>query len=141
MPTSEFQCPFCEKTSPARQGIVAHIRLHHKKQYTKWIKNPNRLETLEPKPQARTKTVKKQPTPPEPAAAVAEPTRAAEPVLSAPTGDGALGLLNQARQQLLDRKQTIEAELAKMEALRLELQQIDAQISSLDGTLGVFETK
>jgi hypothetical protein len=137
MPTPQLQCPFCERTSSAIQGLFAHVRNTHKKQYPKWAKDPSRFQPVEAKPAP----VKSKPIPPKPPAAVTEPVPVADPVVSAPmTGDGALGLLNQARQQLVDRKAAIESELAKMDRLKSELERVDAQIKSLDGALGVFTT-
>lgn len=78
------------------------------------------------------------PTSEQPASVTEEP-QATEVHATAPDGDGALRLLNQARQQLLDRKQTIESQLARLEELRTELGRVTSQIESLDGTLGVFK--
>src|ERR1017187_7702485 len=43
MPQQELQCPFCEQTSSRPQGLAAHIRSRHPKQYPKWLKTPSRL--------------------------------------------------------------------------------------------------
>jgi hypothetical protein len=122
--------------------MSSHVRNSHKKQYPKWSKDPNRLQPVEAKSQERHKSVKppRKATIAEPPAKIAEPLQAVESVPSTTNGDGALGLLNQAREQLVDRKEIIESELSKMEDLRTELGRIDAQIESLDGTLGVFKT-
>ena len=47
--------------------------------------------------------------------------------------------MNQAREQLVDRKRVIEAQLAHVETLRTELERVNAQIESLDSALGVFK--
>jgi hypothetical protein len=140
MPTTALQCPYCEKTSSAPQGLSSHIRNSHKKQFPKWIKDPNRLKPVEAKSQSRPKGVNAPPPSSEPLATVAEPPQATEAHATAPDGDGTLELLNQARRQLADRKQAIESQLAQMDHLRTELAQVNAQIESLDGTLGVFKT-
>ena len=118
--------------------MSAHVRNGHPKQYPKWSKDPNRLKPVEAKAQERPKSVKQQPTTAEPPATIAEPMEAPHSLPSGP--NGVLELVNQARQQLVDRKQTIESQLSKMEDLRAELGRVNAQIESLDNTLGVFKT-
>ena len=54
-------------------------------------------------------------------------------------GNPTMDLLNQAHSQLRTRKQSIEAELARLDDLNQELQIINAQIESLDKTLVVFQ--
>jgi prefoldin subunit 5 len=56
-------------------------------------------------------------------------------------GNPTMDLLNQAHSQLRTRKQTIEAELGRLDDLKKELQIIDAQMESLDKTLGVFQRR
>src|SRR6476661_6226972 len=127
MPTPTLPCPFCEKTSSAPQGLSSHIRNSHKKQFPKWIKDPNRLKPVEGESQ-RPKAGKAPPRTPTRPAIVAEPPEATQSPTSSPNGDGALELLNQARRQLADRNQAIESQLAQMEHLRTELAQVNAQI-------------
>jgi len=43
MKSSDFHCPFCEQRSPRPQGLAAHIRSRHPKQYPKWLKVPTRI--------------------------------------------------------------------------------------------------
>jgi septal ring factor EnvC (AmiA/AmiB activator) len=49
-----------------------------------------------------------------------------------------LDLLKKARTQLTERKQSIEADLARMTDLTKELETVNTQIEALDKTLGVF---
>ena len=39
-----LQCPFCASTSTRGTGLTAHIRGRHPKEYSKWIKDPHRLQ-------------------------------------------------------------------------------------------------
>jgi hypothetical protein len=137
MPAQTFQCPFCEKTSSAPQGLSAHIRNNHKKQYGKWSKNPDRLEVAKSKSPAQPEPVLEPPI----TAPIPEASPVHELAPSIVDGNGTLELLNQARQRLADRKHEIEAQLAQMESLRAELEKMNTQIESLDGTLKVFSSK
>ena len=132
MAQQEWQCPFCETTSSRPQGLAAHIRYGHAKQYQKWLKDPQRLaqalKTASATPPG--KPLKRPPTPvPEPA----EPRPA--PGADNPT----LELLNEAHRQLSARKRTIETELARFDELKKELETIDAQMQSLEQTLSIFQ--
>ena len=44
MPTQPLQCPFCATTSTRGTGLTAHIRGRHPKEYSRWVKDPNRLQ-------------------------------------------------------------------------------------------------
>jgi hypothetical protein len=135
MPSPEFQCPFCEQTSLRPQGLAAHVRYRHPKQYPKWLKTPSRLAdatkgTLAPK------VAKQVPAPPaQPRAVPGEATVSSPP----PASNPALDLLKKAHAQLIDRKQSIEAELARRSDLTKELDTVNTQIQALEKTLGVFE--
>ena len=132
MAHQEWQCPFCLNTSTRPQGLAAHVRSGHAKQYPKWLKNPQRLQdALKPATQQA----------PEPLVA-SQPTEEA-PLQAPPTmnGNPTMDLLNQAHAQLRTRKQAIEAELARLDDLNKELQIVDARIESLDKTLSVFQQR
>jgi prefoldin subunit 5 len=51
----------------------------------------------------------------------------------------ALDLLEKAHAHLIDRKRSIEADLARLTDLTNELDAINTQIQALDKTLGVFK--
>src|ERR1700722_13969056 len=138
MPTQLLQCPFCEKTSTAPQGLSAHVRNNHQKQYPKWIKNPNRFQPVQANLPKQPESVRRAPKT-QPGARGREASQTSAPPPADPTGDGALQLVNQAREQLVDRKRVIEAQLAHVETLRTELERVNAQIESLDSALGVFK--
>ena len=130
MAHQEWQCPFCQNTSTRPQGLAAHIRSGHPKQYPKWLKNPQRLQdALKAAAQQAPKSL----VVPQPADEA--PRRVPQSMNGNPTMD----LLNQAHSQLRTRKQSIEAELARLDDLNQELQIINAQIESLDKTLVVFQ--
>lgn len=63
------------------------------------------------------------------------------PVLSPLPADcnPALDLLKQAYAELVSRKESIEAQLARVSHLTKELETVNSQIQALDKTLGVFE--
>jgi hypothetical protein len=129
MSQPELQCPFCEQTSSRPQGLAAHIRSRHPKQYPKWLKTPSRLADA----------ANQQPEPP----AIPQAVHAEAPVSSPPAVEAnpALDLLKKAHAQLIARRQNIEAELARLTGLTKELETINTQIQALDKTLGVFESK
>ena len=132
MAQQEWQCPFCETTSSRPQGLAAHIRYGHPKQYQKWLKDPQRLAqalkavsaTPPGKPLKRPPTAVPEPAEPRPAPGADNPT---------------LELLNEAHSQLTTRKRTIESELARFDELKKELETIDAQMQSLEQTLSIFQ--
>ena len=134
MTSTDFHCPFCEQTSPRPQGLAAHIRNRHPKQYPKWLKLPTRIADAQ-------KTV----AAPESVEPVTEPAAAPKPSL-APTpaplvadSSPALDLLKKAHADLVSRKASIEAELARVSYLTKELETLNTQIQALDKALGVFE--
>ena len=135
MAQQEWQCPFCETTSSRPQGLAAHIRYGHPKQYQKWLKDPQRLaQALKPvSATPPSKPLKRPPTP------VPEPTEPVEPRPAPGADNPTLELLNEAHSQLSARKRTIESELARFDELKKELETIDAQMQSLEQTLSVFQ--
>ena len=142
MPQHELQCPFCEQTSSRSQGLAAHIRSRHPKQYPKWLKTPSRLADASKgavAPEAATQPPAKQPEPP----AISQAIQAEAPVSALPAVEAnpALDLLKKAHGQLVERKQSIEAELSRLTGLTKELETINTQIQALDKTLGVFESR
>jgi predicted phage-related endonuclease len=118
--------------------LAAHIRNRHTKQYPKWLKTPSRLADAQ-KAAAVPEAAKQAPEPPaQPLAVHGEAT-----VLSHPAATDAsptLDLLKRAHAQLIDRKQSIEAELARLADLTKELDTVNTQIQALDKALGVFKT-
>ncbi len=136
MPQTEMQCPFCEQTSSRSQGLAAHIRSRHPKQYPKWLKTPTRLTDARIGT-AAPKAAKQAEPPAQRSSALSE-----APVPSRPAVDvnPALDLLKQAHAQLIERKQNIEAELVRLAGLTNELEAVNTQIQALDKTLGVFES-
>ena len=120
MPQQELQCPFCKQTSSRSQGLAAHIRSRHAKQYPKWLKTPNRL--VDASNGAVAPKVATQPPQPEPPAIV-QAIQTEAPV-SAPqnvAANPALDLLKQAHRQLVERRQSIEGELSRLTGLTKEL--------------------
>src|ERR1700683_3866448 len=133
MTSSDFHCPFCEQTSPRPQGLAAHIRNRHPKQYPKWLKVPTHIEDAQ-KAGAAPESIEQ---PPEPSTV---PSPAAVPTpLPAGVATPALDLLKKAHAELVSRKESIEAELARVSHLTKELEILNTQIQALDQTLGVFE--
>jgi hypothetical protein len=140
MPQQELRCPFCEQTSSRSQGLAAHIRNRHAKQYPKWLKTPTRL--ADASNGAVAPRVATQPAQPEPPAiAQAIQAEAAVSVPQTIAANPALDLLKQAHRQLVERRQSIESELSRLTGLTKELETINTQIQALDKTLGVFESR
>jgi hypothetical protein len=116
MPQQEWQCPFCSSISARPQGLPIHIRSRHAKQYPKWSKNPLRIQEA-----LRSSTQEMSDQAPEPPV-VSEPAAAVLAQASQKTDNqSAIDLLNQAHVQLRARKQAIEAELARLNDLNLEI--------------------
>ena|SRR5579862_5499903 len=133
MPKQELQCPFCEQTSSRPQGLAAHVRNRHAKKYPKWLKTPSRLTD------AGKSTVV--PKAAEPAAAPRVQFEEEAPVVTSPQSVEAnpiRDLLQKAHFQLIERKQNIETDLARLADLTNELETVNTQIQALDKTLGVF---
>src|ERR1700693_584200 len=133
----KLQCAFCSTISTRGTGLSAHVRARHPREYGKWNKNPNRLleaAAAPPSPQPppgknrRLHSVR--------STAAVKPGEAAtptQPIQEQPIrlaahapqpGENdtqeALTMLQSAFEQLSVRKQSIEAELARIEGLRSE---------------------
>jgi hypothetical protein len=150
----KLQCPFCSTISTRGTGLSSHVRAQHPREYGKWKKNPNRLLEAaaaasplpEPKRNRRLHTVRSPAMiEPEEVAVPAQPVQEPLTRLAAPapyTGDNevpeALTLLQKAYEQLSTRKQTIEGELARIEALRGEHEAVSAQVAALDQAMKAF---
>jgi hypothetical protein len=146
----KLHCPFCSSTSTRGTGLSAHVRSQHPAQYRKWNRNPNRIAeaATAPRPEVIRKAQPIRPPAPVQPDNVTAPDR---PVAEQPfiprvaalqvgenSGDEALTLLQRAYEQLTARKQTIESELAQMEAMRNEQEAITAQIAALDQAIEAF---
>ena len=114
--------------------MAAHIRGRHPKQYPKWLKTPSRLADA-----SKGAAAAKAAEPRVVAKAVNDETAVSDP--GAVEANPTLDLLRKAHAQLLERKQSVEAELARLTGLTKELETINTQIQSLDKTLGVFESR
>jgi hypothetical protein len=150
----KLQCPFCPAISTRGTGLSAHVRSRHPREYGKWNKNPNRLLEAaapaspqpEPKKNRRLHPVRS-PVPVKPGEGAIPTQSIQEPpiVLAAPAphpaendAHEALTLLQRAYEQLSTRKQSIEAELARIEGLRGEHEAVTAQVAALDQALKAF---
>lgn len=129
-----WKCPFCSSTSSRPQGLAAHIRYGHVKQYPKWLKNPNRIEEARQGALQETETEASKEQAPELAAESVEGVQLAAQSSENPTEQ----LLVQAQAQLVARKSVIEAELARLDDLREEIKTIEKQLESLNSTLAIF---
>jgi hypothetical protein len=135
MTTSELPCPFCSKGLSNRAGLASHIRSAHPKKYAKW-KNQS---------QTRTKTEAATPAFSGQVADAPNPTpighsKAREKAVI-DSRNPTVSLLNEAYAQLQERKKSVEGEFHRIDSLRKELETINAQIESLELTLGVFATE
>jgi len=141
-----LQCPFCSATSTRGTGLSAHVRARHPKQYKTWNRNPNRLIEAsggrraagveEPEEHAPVES-----TPVEaPAAVHAEPV--AQPVTNGTAGEAnghePISLLQRVHDQLAARKNSIESEIARIEALRIEHESVIAQLAAVDQAMSAF---
>jgi hypothetical protein len=130
-----LRCAFCEQTFSRSQGLAAHIRSRHPKQYQKWLKTPTRLAD------AKNDSVAPAANRPEPPAELQEPMGEVRVSSYAEVHvNPALDLLKQAHSQLIERKQGIEAELARLSGLTKDLEAVNSQIQALDKALGAFES-
>jgi hypothetical protein len=143
MPTQDLQCPFCDITSARGTGLTAHIRGRHPNKYAKWVKDPNRLEAA--RMAAATKETAGKPSEAKSAAAPKQTAAKADsaavkstPVQPTATGNAALELLRTAQAHLGTRKESIEAEIARFDDLKKELEAVNTQIEALEKTLGAF---
>lgn len=147
----KLQCPHCATISTRGTGLSSHIRTQHPKEYARWNRNPNRLleaaaaassaasspkDGPAEKHRARVaapapRKVEEAAPPPPPAAA-----KSVEPEVN---GDKAQELLQKAYEQLTARKQNIEADLARIEALRQDQEVVNAQLAALDQAMKAFQ--
>jgi hypothetical protein len=133
MPQQQWNCPFCTTSSLRPQGLAAHIRYGHSKQYQKWLNNPQRLKEAQ-------QAVSSASADAAPIPSAARGPEQVEPVHTPPIADSSTAqLLHQAHAQLIARKRVIEAELARLDELKKELQTVEVQLESLDKTLAVFQ--
>jgi hypothetical protein len=154
MPSTKLYCPFCPSTAARSQGLASHIRGAHPKHYKKWLLTPTRLEDAKNRPvsdsQPAAKSAKAAGKPSVsmvPVAATQHPPKPLPAVHSAglalanePNSDNpALVLLDQAYAQLMQRKQSIQAEIGRLDGLNKELSAIEQQLEALGHTLKVFK--
>jgi hypothetical protein len=150
----KLQCPFCTTISTRGTGLSSHIRSQHPREYGKWNKNPSKLAdaaaaALPRKVSAKTSSVdpvqplvdvtakatrgpRAQPSGHVSALAVQQGSRDAG-------GNDAHRLVQKAYDQLRVRKQRIEVELARIEALRAEHETVTAQVAALDEAMKAFQ--
>ena len=149
-----LQCPFCATISTRGTGLSSHIRSQHAREYVKWNKNPNKLvdaaaAASPAKVSGKTsRTNAVVPVPGDLAAAATRPPEAESSRKPAPMavqhvdpdggGNSARDLVQKAYEQLSARKQSIEAELARIEALRSEHAAVTAQVAALDEAMTAF---
>jgi hypothetical protein len=146
-----LQCPFCATTSARGTGLSSHIRSQHPREYAKWNKNPNKLVDAASPAKVSGKTSRTNAVVPMPGDVAAEATRPPKAKSSrkpAPLaiqhvdpdggGNSARDLVQKAYEQLSARKQSIEAELARIEALRSEHAAVTAQVAALDEAMTAF---
>lgn len=138
MPQIELQCPYCDTTSARPQGLAAHVRNRHPKQYPKWLKTPTRFQPASKGAASTAQPVSKTAE----ASDVVETAPVQEAASSTrPQVEPAIDLLNKAHENLIARRGEIEKELSRFDDLKKELEQVNIQLESLDKTLGVFSGK
>ena len=145
-----LHCPFCEATSTRGTGLSAHVRARHPKQYKNWNRNPNRLveaaeagatPKAEPAGNRRVRVVPPAPVVlphPEPVEQQRKQSTAAKPQLSTANGNEALTLLQKVHDQLAARKDSIETEIGRIEALRSEHESVVTQLAAIDQAMSAF---
>jgi hypothetical protein len=159
MPTSQstarrLQCPFCATISARGTGLSSHVRSQHPREYAKWNKNPNKLvdaagaasATARSGKNSRARTVT--PVSVDVAADAvrasnAEPTGNSTPLSiehrhKDGKGTEARNLVQKAYEQLSARKESIEAELARIDALQSEHAAVTAQVAALREAMTAF---
>ena len=137
MPQHVLHCRFCEQISSRPQGLAAHIRNRHPKQYPKWLKTPTRLDDARNSRTPASKSAAESDGPSrDQTSAAASPVPTPIAAVENPT----LDLLRQVHGQLLERKQSIEADLVRLNNLTKELEAVNTQLEALDKTLGLFQS-
>ena len=149
-----LQCPFCATISTRGTGLSSHIRSQHPREYGKWNKNPNRLADAAAAARGKgsAETSSAQPVPSLPIDVTAEAKRrpqaqpsgdasalAVERGIRAADGNDSHRLVQEAYDQLSARKQSIEAELGRIEALRTEHEAVTAQVAALEEAMKAFQ--
>jgi hypothetical protein len=130
-------------------GLSAHIRARHPKQYKNWNRNADRFveaanaaaPKAEPKRNLPVRVMLPAPvieSHPEPVEKQRAQSPVAMPQLSTANGNEALNLLQKAHDQLAARKDSIEAEVARVEALRSEHESVITQLAAIDQALSAF---
>jgi hypothetical protein len=151
----KLQCPFCTTISTRGTGLSSHIRSQHPREYEKWTKNPGRIADAavatspgivsgKTSSARRAKPLRVDVTagtagrpPAEPSVKVSSP--AAKQGARDGGGDDTRRLVQKAYDQLSARKHSIEAELARIEALRAEHEAVTARVAALDQALKAFQ--
>jgi hypothetical protein len=145
-----LRCPFCEATSTRGTGLSAHVRARHPRQYKNWNRNPNRLvEAADAAATPKAEPEKNRRVRHMPPAALVEPrpdlvapqktqSPAAKPQHGEPNGNEALSLLQKVHDQLAARKDSIESEMARVEALRSEHESVVTQLAAIDQAMSAF---
>ena len=149
-----LQCPFCATISTRGTGLSSHIRSQHPREYRKWNKNPTKLAdaaaAARAKGSADTALAQPVPSPPIDVTAGAKRRPQAQPRgdasaltvergFGAADGNAAGALVQQAYDQLNARKQSIEAELGRIEALRAEHEAVASQVAALEEAMRAFQ--
>ena len=146
-----LHCPFCEATSTRGTGLSAHVRARHPNQYKNWNRNPDRFAEAahsaaapKAKPERKRQVGVMTPAPVQPLPQPVEQQRtestAAKRQLSTANGNQALSLLQKVHDQLAARKDSIEAEIARVEALRIEHESVITQLAAINQAMTAFRT-
>jgi hypothetical protein len=152
----KLRCPFCPAISTRGTGLSAHVRARHAREYGKWNRNPNRLLEAaatqappqpEPRKNRRLHPVRSSvpvargeaPTPTQPIQEQPIRLAASAPQPGENDAHEALTLLQSAFEQLSSRKQSIEAELVRIEGLRSEHESVTAQVAALEQAMKSFQ--
>jgi len=145
-----LQCPFCSTVSTRGTGLSSHIRTQHAAHYKKWNRNPDRLAQAAanaPSAAQENHKVRKARAVPPPQPVEAKPQPAIEAPKAPPSntpqrvesdGHDPMALLQEAHDRLVARKQTIEEETAKIEALKKELDAVAAQLAAIEQAMSAF---
>jgi hypothetical protein len=145
-----LHCPFCEATSTRGTGLSAHVRARHSKQYKNWNRNPDRLVEAanaavapKAKPETNLRVRGMPPAPvvqphPEPVHQERTQSPTPKPQLSTANGNEPLSMLQKVHGQLAARKDSIEAEIVRVEALRTEHESVVTQLAAIDQAMTAF---
>jgi hypothetical protein len=154
MPTSngglrKLQCPFCATISARGTGLSSHIRSQHPREYGKWSRNPNKIgdaaaAALPARASAKASPVERGKPRAVGVTAEAKPSgnvlATAVPERNVDAGGNDAGrLVEKAYHQLTARKQSIEAELARIDTLRAEHETVTARLAALEEAMKTFQ--